>query len=256
MTRLAVIILAKNEEKRIGGTLTAAAAISDHVLVIDAGSTDKTVEIAKSAGAEVVYREWDNDFAAQRNFALTQTAAEWVLYLDADEVPDVLLAESIRTALKSGLSAQYEFTRMSYAFGRKFKYGVLRPDRVTRLFPREEVRWIGKVHEHPECKLPVQRLPGILLHFTYESWEQYFAKFNSYTSLWAENAYDNGKRTTMFKAYTHACYAFFQVAFLKFGILDGWLGFILCCNHFSYTLMKYVKLFTKQKKEQSHENIS
>ena len=90
---LSIIILTKNEEKDIEGAIQNARQCADEVLVVDSGSTDRTVELAKKNGARVVFREWDNDFAAQRNFALPQTDADWVLYLDADErMNDQLLA--------------------------------------------------------------------------------------------------------------------------------------------------------------------
>ena len=85
MSYLSVIILTKNEKKNIETTIRNAWRCADEVLVVDSGSTDKTVELAEKNGARVVFRAWNNDFAAQRNFALTQTKADWVLYLDADE---------------------------------------------------------------------------------------------------------------------------------------------------------------------------
>lgn len=85
MGTLAVIILTKNEEKHMADVIHNVQPYATEVIIVDAGSTDGTVEIAKNLGAKVAYREWDNDFAAQRNFGLTQTTAQWVLYLDADE---------------------------------------------------------------------------------------------------------------------------------------------------------------------------
>ncbi len=85
MGTLSVIILTKNEEKDIEAAIKNARQCADEVLVVDSGSTDRTAELAEKNGARVVFRAWDNDFAAQRNFALSQTEADWVLYLDADE---------------------------------------------------------------------------------------------------------------------------------------------------------------------------
>lgn len=82
---LTVVVLTKNEEKNIVAVVQNAKKVAAEVLIVDSGSTDKTVQLAEENGAKVVYRAWDNDFAAQRNFALQHVKTEWVLYLDADE---------------------------------------------------------------------------------------------------------------------------------------------------------------------------
>ena len=94
MDNLTVVILNKNEEENIIDVIKNAAQLNKNILIVDSGSIDKTVELAKEAGAQVVYRAWDNDFSAQRNFALDKVETEWVLYLDADErLTESLIAE-------------------------------------------------------------------------------------------------------------------------------------------------------------------
>ena len=85
MSKVTVVVLTKNEEKNIAAVVQNAKKVAAEVLIVDSGSTDKTVQLAEENGAKVVYRAWDNDFAAQRNFALQHVKNEWVLYLDADE---------------------------------------------------------------------------------------------------------------------------------------------------------------------------
>jgi glycosyltransferase involved in cell wall biosynthesis len=247
MPTLAVLILTKNEEKNIIEVVTNAKNCTDEVLIIDSGSTDATVKLAAETGARIAYRAWDDDFAAQRNFGLTETKAKWVLYLDADERLNEELIASIKKAVEADIRQQYALIRKSVAFGQKFNHGVLKPDKVARLFPRDAVQWMNKVHERPQCSLPVVILPGHIEHYTYESWAQWAEKFNQYTTIWADNAYAGGKRTSFATAYGHAVFGFIQMAVLKLGILDGWLGLALCFNHFSYTLLKYLKLYELQK---------
>ena len=249
MQKLAILILTKNEEKNIADVIKNAQKCSSEIIIIDSGSTDNTVGIAEALGARVVFRAWDNDFAAQRNFALSQTDAQWVLYLDADERLNADLIETIKNKMKNPELKQYKIVRKSVAFEHKFNYGVLRPDCVTRLFPREKVEWVNKVHERPVCSLPEEILNGYIEHFTYEGWSQYLQKLNQYTTIWAEDAYRKNKKTSTVKAFAHATSGFLQMAFLKKGILDGWLGLALCCNHFTYVLMKYLKLSELQKKK-------
>lgn len=276
MSRLCIIILTKNEEKDIEAAVQNARQCADEVLVVDSGSTDRTVELAKKNGARVVFREWDNDFAAQRNFALTQTDADWVLYLDADErMNDELLAavkkvvandrpaagaenrnataagqassDSTATFLanKTGLK-QYSMQRKSVAFGKEFSYGPLHPDWVTRLFPRQSVTWVGKVHEHPECSLPLEKLPGHIEHYTYRNWQEWEEKMSRYSTLWAEEAYHKGRRASLPEALLHGIGSLFSTLLLRLGFLDGWMGICLCCMYFSYTMLKYLKLYGLQ----------
>lgn len=169
MSSLAILILTCNEEDNIVSVVENAKKCTNEVVVIDSGSTDRTVELAKEHGAKVAFRAWTNDFSAQRNFALEQTDADWVLYLDADErLNDEVVAEVKKIVSGEGMDHQYSFERKSVAFGTKFNHGVLKPDHVLRMFPGNQVKWVNKVHEHSECGLPVKALPGHIEHYTYK----------------------------------------------------------------------------------------
>lgn len=248
MENLTVVILTKNEESNIEAVVANAKLVADKVLIIDSGSTDNTVALAEKCGAVVAFRAWDNDFSAQRNFALQRVSTEWVLYLDADERLNTELVKAIKTELTKNEKKKYAIKRKSVAFGQEFNYGVLKPDYVPRMFRTSQVTWVNKVHERPECADPEVVLKGYAEHYTYPSWEHYFQKFNQYTTIWAENAYENGKNASILSAFGHALGGFIQMAFLKKGILDGWLGLALCLNHFTYTLVKYLKLIEIQRR--------
>lgn len=249
MDKVTVVILTKNEEEHIADVIKNAQNLTDKVLIVDSGSTDKTVELAEQHKAKVVYRAWDNDFSAQRNFALKHAETEWVLYLDADErLNDDLIAD-IKKRLQDNKDEQYSIKRKSVAFGQEFNYGVLKPDFVPRLFKINSIIWEGKVHEKPVCKFPLKVLHGYIRHYTYRDWHQYFNKFNQYTTIWAENAYENNKKVTFLSAFLHGIFGFIQMAIFKKGILDGCLGLVLCINHFCYVMMKYVKLIDLQRKD-------
>ena len=101
MPKLAVLILTKNEEKNIADVIKNAQKCSSEIIIIDSGSTDNTVALAETSGARVVFRAWDNDFAAQRNFGLSQTEADWVLYLDADERLNSDLIAAIKEKIRN-----------------------------------------------------------------------------------------------------------------------------------------------------------
>ena len=249
MPKLAVIILTKNEAENIISVIQNAQQVADEVLIVDSGSTDATAALAKQAGAKVREKAWQNDFAVQRNFALTQTEAEWVLYLDADERMDQEFVAAVKAVVSKGEQFQGGMTRGVVSFGHTFAHGILAPDTTWRLFPRTQVLWENKVHERPDCKLPKKILPGQVLHYTYKTWHQWVEKINNYTSIWAQDNFAKGNRTNKAAAFWHAGYGFVRAFILQAGFLDGWMGFYASCQHFLYTMLKYLKLYDLQVKE-------
>ena len=249
MQNLSIIILTKNEERNIAAAVFNAKQCTEIVIVIDAGSTDKTVMLAEQAGAKVIFRAWDNDFAAQRNFVLDKIVTEWVLYLDADERLNAQLIAAVNTAVASrDIDKQYIIKRFSHAFGQQFRHGVLRPDRVARLFPRKQVLWEGKVHERPVCTLNKGELAGHIEHYTYESWQQWWEKAGKYTTIWAADKYAQGKRTSLSSVLMHVIGGAIKVFIIQGGILEGPMGLVSTWQHMAYTLSKYMKLLELQRK--------
>lgn len=246
--QLAVIILTHNEEDNIGACVKSAA-FADEILVIDDRSTDRTREIAEASGARVVVRPLAGDFAGQRNFARVQTDADWVLYLDADERVTEETGREMRAVMAAGTRAVYAVERVNVAFGQRMYYGGHRPDYPRRFFPRDAVRWEGLVHERVVSDLPVKRLRGSLLHYTYTDWGRYFQKFNQYTTLMAARRHAEGKRISFAKILLDPPFSFFRFYILQRGFLEGHLGFILSVFHGFYTMVKYVKLYYLQSRE-------
>lgn len=246
--RIAVVILTYNEEENIQACIESVD-FADEIILIDSGSEDGTCRLAESLGARVVSHPMaDNGFAGQRNFALQQTEAEWVLYLDADERITPKLAKEISAHIHGAPQRAAAIKRESVVMGQVMRHGVYRPDYVVRLFPRTMVLWEGVVHERAVTELPVVRLKAAAHHECLTSWEQYFAKFDRYTTLMAEKMQQKGTYTNGVLMHFHAGFAFLQMYLLKLGFLDGWLGFILCQYHYFYTLTKYTKLLELQRK--------
>ncbi len=248
MAKLAVVILTKNEEKNIVAAMESAA-FADEIIVVDSGSTDETQRLAEERGAKFFLHPMGEDgFAGQRNFALTQTAADWVFYLDADERIMPAAAQDIQAAIQQEKAA-YKVKRINIVFGQPMKYGEHAPDWCVRLFPRRAVQWEGVVHETPQTKLPVKALANPLHHYTYNDWDRYFEKFNQYTSLMAKRMLANGKRAAFSDILFHPLFAFIRFYILRLGFLDGKQGLIFALNHYFYTMIKYVKLYYAQREE-------
>lgn len=242
MPRLAVLILTRNEEAHIEACIKSAS-FADEIVIVDSGSTDRTQAIAESLGAKfVTHPMGDEGFAGQRNFALAQTQADWVFYLDADERIQEEAAEEIRHIVSDGAEAAYRVERKNIVFGKMMYHGGHRPDFVYRLYPRTGIHWQGKVHEGIETDLPRKTLHNVLIHYTYTTWNQYFAKFNHYTSLAAQSMFERNKRVGKLGALGHASFTFIRDYLLRGGCLDGFMGLTMSVMASVYTFVKYLKL--------------
>lgn len=240
MAKIAVIILTFNEEKNIADCIRSAV-FADEVLVVDSGSTDETLPLACSLGARVATHPMEG-FAAQRNFALQETEVDWVFYLDADERLTPAAGEAIRRLVESADRFAYEICRQNIVFGQPMRYGAHRPDWSLRLYPRDAVVWEGVVHERAVVSVPVRRMPGEILHYTYDTWATYLTKFNRYTTLAAEKLAAEGRRAGMARLLLDPPFTFFKMYVLKFGFLDGFLGFSMSVMAAFSVFMKYLKL--------------
>ena len=116
--------------------------------------------------------------------------------------------------------------RKIYAFGFEYKHGIFKPDEVLRLFLTESVHWENKVHERPVCDLPKERLNGFVENYTYDSWQQWWDKAGKYTTIWAEDNFAKGKRTSLGACFGHSLYGFIRVyIFLLMNRVDHTLVF-------------------------------
>jgi glycosyltransferase involved in cell wall biosynthesis len=245
---LAVLILARNEEKNIVDCINGVR-FADEIIVIDDFSTDGTKKIAEELGAKVYQHAMNGDWAQQQNYARDQATTDWVFYLDADERVSSELAEEIKKAVDRNEKIVYKIPRLNYVMGDPIAHCGY-PDYVQRLLPRDQFYVEGIVHPTYVHSLPIKPFKTPLIHFTYVSWEQYFNKFNLYTKLAAEKNYNKGKRSVfLFDIIVRPCFAFFKYYILKAGWMDGKIGFIYSVYNGFYTMTKYVKLYYMQNKK-------
>lgn len=246
MGKLAVLILTYNEEKNIRDCITSVN-FADEIIIIDSGSTDQTREISEQLGAKFITHPMDEGFAGQRNFALAQTTAEWVLFLDADERITPELAKEIGAVVERNEQYAYEILRINIVFGTIVRHGGHSPDFSLRLYPRTAIQWQGLVHEQALVSLPIQQLKKNMFHYTYTSWDRYFFKFNQYTTLMAEQMHKRGRKAHFVDIILRPWAGFLRFYVFKSGWRDGKIGYILATLHFFYTMTKYVKLYYLQK---------
>ncbi len=247
---LSVAILTFNSERRLSEVLKSVESIADEVVALDSGSKDKTLDILKSFGAKVYYREFDN-FVNQKNHLLSLTTKDWVLFLDDDEVLTPELSLSVKEALNDSSFSGYYLNRLTFYLGRWIKHAWY-PDWQLRLAKREKCRWVGElVHETLKVEGKVGYLKGDLLHYSYSSVSEHLQKIDKYTTLFAQGAYERGKRFSYLKLLTSPVGTFVRRYFLKKGFLDGFEGFVLSVMGSYYSFLKYLKLWEIERGESS-----
>lgn len=244
---LTVAIIALNAADQIGPCLASVAGLADEVLVVDSGSDDGTLDLARSLGARVETREWLG-FGRQKQHAVSLARNDWVLCLDVDERVSERLAASIRAALASRRCHAYRMARRNRFLGRWLAHGEGYPDWTLRLFHRAHAGWSNdEVHEAVLTTAQVGRLEGDLMHDSAEDIATYMAKQNRYTSLHAQALFNQGVRAGYWRLMSSPLARFVKFYFLRLGFLDGGPGFahiaIGCNNSFH----KYLKLIELQK---------
>ena len=245
--KLTVALITLNEEANLPRTLESVVPLvgdgRGEIVLVDSGSTDRTVEIAKSFGAQVYLEAWKG-FAAQKNSAMEKGSGEWVLQLDADEALEAGLAEEIAGAIGSSRAeAGFFIPRKNFFLGRWIRHGGFYPDPKLRLIRRGA----GKFEEygaHPTIKVsgPTGELKHALIHNAYPTLRGYIDHMNSYSSSGAEVAVAKGHRNfSLINIVVRAKLTFIYNYFLRLGFLDGREGFLLHAYHAVYVSWKYAK---------------
>ncbi len=241
MNRLSVTIIAWNEEERLRACLESVA-WADEILVIDAESTDKTVEVAREFTDRIWVRTWPG-FAAQKNFALDQATGEWVLSLDADErVTPELRARIGRIVRANGPADGYSIPRKNIFWGAWVRHGGLYPDYQLRLFRRAAGRFVDSaVHESVVVEGHVERLAEPLLHHSYRGLDDFVARSNRYSALAARDIVARGGRAGVLDLALRPLGRFLSMYVARGGFLDGWRGFVLAVLYANYVFLRVAK---------------
>ncbi|MHB8302199.1 MAG: glycosyltransferase family 2 protein [Acidobacteriaceae bacterium] len=243
---LSVAIITQNEEANLPGTL-ASVRWADQIVVVDAHSNDRTVSLARTAGAQVFVEDWKG-FAAQKNSAIAHCTGDWILSLDADEVVTPALAAEIQTLLEAapGYSA-YTLPRRNFFLGRALRYGGFYPDRKLRLFRRGTARFAERaVHETLTCSGSIGQLQGDLLHHAYPTLTSYIEHMDRYSTLGAEALIARGRTSRSLPAFAWNVLMAPQLNFVynywfRLGFLDGREGLLMHHYHAAYVSWKYAK---------------
>jgi glycosyltransferase involved in cell wall biosynthesis len=240
MPLLSAIVITRNEAANIGACLDALSFCEERI-VVDCGSTDATVEIARKKGARVETHEW-RGFGPQKNFALSLATGTWVLSVDADERVTRELAAEIDRAIAYTLADGFELPRLSSFCGRDMRHSGWYPDYVLRLFRRGNARFDDAVvHERVVCEGSLLRLKEPLIHHPVQKLEDALGRMDRYSTASAEALVASGRRVSFFAGIGHGLYAFLRTYILKLGFLDGAEGFLLAVANAEGSYYRYMK---------------
>jgi glycosyltransferase involved in cell wall biosynthesis len=245
MIAVSAVIITFNEEQDLPRTL-AALDWADEILVVDSGSTDATLKIAAATPkCRILHRDFDG-YGPQKRHAVEQAAHDWVFSVDADEVVSPELADSIRGLLAAGEPprAGYEVQRRLCFLGREFRFGRESNAPVLRLFDRRRgaVQDVP-VHERVEIEGAAGRLDGTLLHYSYRDLDDYFDKFNKYTTAVAHKMRSRGKTASAWDFAVRLPVAFLTYYFVHGNVLNGFPGLVWSILSAYYRAVRYLKLY-------------
>jgi glycosyltransferase involved in cell wall biosynthesis len=242
MPRLSVIVIALNQEANIGECLKSVS-FADEIVVVDTGSADRTVELARTFTDRVVTAPWQG-FGRTKNFALDQARGDWVFSLDTDErVQPALQEEILAVVTADGPLNGYRVARKNHFCGRWIRHLGWYPDYTLRLFRRGRGRFRDReVHEEVVVDGPVGDLPTPLTHYSYRSVSEYVARMDRYARLAAQEMAKAGRRPFPGELFFRPFCSFFHLYFIRRGFLEGTPGYTLAVLMSVYKFLKYYYL--------------
>lgn len=250
LVKISAAIITFNEERNIARCLSGLQGIADEVVVVDSFSTDRTAEICQQYGVRFITNKFAG-YIEQKNFAAAQCTHDIVISLDADEVPDNVMIESIRNVKQNWQGPAYSFNRLTNYCGKWIYHCGWYPDVKARLFDRRECVW-GGVNPHDKLQVPgnrVQHLPGNILHYSYYTIDEHRNQTRRFTDIAAAELFKKGVRPTFIKQYLSPVAKFLKDYLLNLGVLDGYYGLMICRISAFATWLKYNKL----KRHYSHK---
>ena len=239
--KITATIITFNEERNVARAIESLRCC-DEILILDSGSTDRTVELAEKLGARVVEAGW-RGYAGQKNWAAEHASNDWILSLDADEALSEGLEAEIWNLKKNGPTYDaYTMPRLAQYLGRWILHSGWYPDRKVRLYHRSKAKWVGDfVHESVQVDGRVGHLESNILHFTCESLSEHVKTMDRYTTLAAQELAARQLKIHWGRLIADPAWAFLKSYFVQRGFLDGAEGLSIAYMAAFYTFLKYAK---------------
>jgi (heptosyl)LPS beta-1,4-glucosyltransferase len=251
MAKISVIVNTWNEEKNIKRCLESIKNLASEIIVVDMYSADKTVKIAKKFGAKISFHKFTSYVEPARNFALRQAQGDWILILDADEEISPDLAKILKDLTTYREINFYRLPRKNIIFGKWVKHSRWWPDYVIRFFKKGSVRWSEKIHSVPltrgEGKDLEAKEINAIIHYNYNSINQYLEHLNRYTKIQAEDLIKSGYKFSWRDMLKKPMGEFLSRFFVGESYKDGLHGLVLSLLQAFSELIKYLKVWEKEK---------
>ncbi|MDD5020559.1 MAG: glycosyltransferase family 2 protein [Endomicrobiaceae bacterium] len=247
--KISLVMITKNEENNLRKSLLSVVDLVDEMIVVDSGSTDGTVNIAKDFGAIVEIRNFDS-FTNQKNYALSLANNEWVLHLDADEFMSNELKQEIKQTLENTDSDAFYLVRTNYFLGRQMKHAGLAKENRLRLAKKSLSRYTGGlIHEELVVNGKTGYMKNSFKHHPYPTLDNFFSKFDQYTTLGAMKMHERNKKFHITDVVCRPILEFFKRYVFRLGLLDGLEGFVWAVFGMFYVFAKYIKLWQLKNKK-------
>ncbi len=244
MPKLSVCIICKNEQSRIQACLSSVR-WADEIVLLDSGSTDKTLELAAQY-TDKIYTKLDwQGFGLQKSHAAELATHDWVLSIDCDEIVTESLKDEILTQLEKITPDQVVvLNRLTHFCGQFVYHSGWHSDPIVRIYNKTKYNFNHNlVHESVNCgNAPQIQLKSKLEHYTFEGLDKYLAKRNGYAKIWAEERFKKGQSASSLKALSSAVFAFIRHYFLRLGFLDGRVGLLISVIQMQYSFNKHMML--------------
>jgi len=244
MIPVSIVIITKNEGTAIGACITRAKKITDDIVIIDNGSTDNTLTIAAEHACRIYKKPWQG-YGANKNIGNELAKYNWVLSIDADEIPDDKLIKSLHNISFDDGNVVYDIKFRSYYGTQPVRFGNWGRDHHIRLFNRKHIKWTETiVHESLVLNdfTTIKKLKGRLHHYTTKDIEEYNQKCNYYAKLCAEKYLKAGRRSSILKRKMSSVFGFIKSYIILLGFLDGHIGWLIAKTNFINTRRKYIYL--------------
>lgn len=251
---ISAIILTKDEEKNISQCLESLS-WCDEIIVIDDLSTDKTAKIASSLGAEVYIHPLNNNFATQRNYGLSKTYGDWILFVDADEKISPSLRDEIKSEIRRHRRASpgagnpkseivgFEIKRIDYVWNKELRHGETGVVKLLRLARKNAGTWERKVHEVWNINDPTKALKNPLLHYPHQNLSEFLKHIDFYSTLHAEQKYLDGEKSSLLKIIIWPKFKFIKNWLFLRGFLDGASGLLVAMMMSFHSFLAWSKLW-------------
>ena len=245
LTKISAVIITLNEEHLLESVLQPLAALCNEIIIVDSGSTDRTVEIAEKYNCRVYHKKFEG-YGNQKRYAVSLASNDWILSIDGDEVITPELKDEIAFLFtKEPIQYKGIYVPITFVFmGKIFKYGNEYKKNHLRMFNKSSSNFNNSsLHEKVEVKGEIYALKNHLLHYSYKNLASYFAKFNHYSTLAAENKMAKKNKITILTIVLIGPWTFFHQYLIRLNILNGFPGFIWALFSSYFAVVKYTKLY-------------